>query len=284
MQAVFWVSLVIVVCWLLASAPTGALAQTPYTVLEPIQGFIEPTTNASAYISGAFRLVIAIATALAVIMIIVGGIKYMSTDAFSGKNEAKETIKNALWGLFLAMGAWLILFTINPDLVQFDLSIQSQPLPAASGGGGGIVVGNCTNCGAIGVPIAPGSVCRPQTPGGACTIDASLNARLMDLNNRYNGDFEVTEAWPPTRPHSNECHSVGTCVDVGLGLNRNRSPQNNPQNIISFINAANAAGLRAVFEVPTEAQAQALRNAGVPANNIQPVPNITSPHFSVYTN
>ncbi|MEX0919415.1 MAG: hypothetical protein WDZ64_01540, partial [Parcubacteria group bacterium] len=76
------------------------------------------------------------------------------------------------------------------------------------------------------------------------------------------------------------CHNAGTCVDVGLGIN-NRSPQNNPQNIINFINAADAAGLRAVFEVPTNAQMTSLINSGVPEDNIDVVSNV-SPHFSVY--
>jgi len=61
---------------------------------------------------------------LAVIMIIWGGIQYMSTDAISGKSEAKNTIQNAIWGLLLAISAWLILNTINPDLVKFNLNIE----------------------------------------------------------------------------------------------------------------------------------------------------------------
>ena len=80
---------------------------------------------------------IAIAGGLAVIMIIFGGIKYMSTDAFGGKNEAKNIIENAIWGLILAMSAWLILSTVNPNLVNFNLKIPVQKIsekPPVSGG------------------------------------------------------------------------------------------------------------------------------------------------------
>ena len=101
---------------------------TEYELLAPIPldgADSEPaeTTNAEQYIEGIFTLIIAIAGGLAVVRIIFGGIQYMSTDAFEGKSEAKNTIQNAIWGLLLAISAWLILFTINPDLIKFDLTI-----------------------------------------------------------------------------------------------------------------------------------------------------------------
>lgn len=116
---------------------TTAFAQeTSYTLLEPIPTVSggAQTTVASQYISGIFTLAISAAIVLAVIMIIFGGIKYMSTDAFSGKNEAKGTINDAIWGLALALGAWLILSTINPNLVNFNLSIDRQQIPPNTGG------------------------------------------------------------------------------------------------------------------------------------------------------
>lgn len=212
----------------------------------------------------------------------------MSTDAFGEKNEAKNTISNAIWGLALAMGAWLILNTINPNLTTFNLELDRQAIPAPSGptgpgsGGGGAstVPLSCNNCVTIGVPVAPGNVC---SGGGSCTINGELNSKLVNLNSAYSGDFEVTEAWPPTVDHRDSCHRLGTCVDIGLGLQRNRSPQNNPQNIINFINAANSSGLRAVFEVPNAQQRNNLISQGVPSGSIIVVSGI-SPHFSVYNN
>lgn len=114
------------------SAP--ALAGTDYKLLQklPLSGGstdVESTT-ATQYISGIFNLTIAIAGVLAVIKIIVGGIQYMSTDAFGGKNEAKNTIQNAVWGLALALSAWLILHTINPDLVKFNFDFPNPKPPA----------------------------------------------------------------------------------------------------------------------------------------------------------
>src|SRR3989344_4832352 len=121
------VFLLLAVYYLLSTA-IPALAQTEYELLGPIplSGVDSaPTdeTTAELYIKGVFMLIIAIAGGLAVVRIIFGGIQYMSTDAFEGKSDAKNTIQNAIWGLLLAISAWLILFTINPDLIKFDLTI-----------------------------------------------------------------------------------------------------------------------------------------------------------------
>lgn len=77
------------------------------------------TTNLGGFLSNIFNLGIAVAVALSVIMITVGGIQYMTTDSWMKKEEGKERIKNAFYGLALALISWLILFTINPCLVEF---------------------------------------------------------------------------------------------------------------------------------------------------------------------
>lgn len=109
---------------------------TEYNLLAPIPlsggSAVDTKASTATYIPGLFRLMIALATGLAVLMLIFAGIKYISTDAFSGKESAKENIENALWGLLLAMSAWLIVYTINPNLVKFDLTIPVQEIKTTS--------------------------------------------------------------------------------------------------------------------------------------------------------
>ncbi|OHA91037.1 MAG: hypothetical protein A2832_01310 [Candidatus Zambryskibacteria bacterium RIFCSPHIGHO2_01_FULL_44_22b] len=112
------------------------LAQaTEYGLLAPLPGVTvagsQATSTFATYIPGIFNLIIGIAGVLAVVMIIYGGIQYMSTDAFQGKSDAKNTISNAIWGLILTISAWLILYTVNPNLVNFNLNIEKQDLGAA---------------------------------------------------------------------------------------------------------------------------------------------------------
>lgn len=88
-------------------------------------------TDAGVYIKGAFNLAIGIAAVLAIIMIIIGGIQYMGTESIGGKSAGKKKIQDAVLGLLLALGAWLILYTINPSLVNFSVNIAPITSPTA---------------------------------------------------------------------------------------------------------------------------------------------------------
>lgn len=135
--SVFFFSLLLVFGANRITAQETQPAATTYELLAPLPGYVDSGsgsgTTAAQYIQGIFRLVIALAGALAVLTIIFGGIKYMSTDAFGGKNEAKEIISRALWGFVLAIGAWMILYTISPGennpFVNFNLSLERQEIP-----------------------------------------------------------------------------------------------------------------------------------------------------------
>ncbi len=103
-----------------------------YQLLQPLPigagGTEARTITPTQYISGMFMLIIGIAGVLAVIMIIVGGVKYMTTDAMGAKSDAKKTIQNAIFGLLLALGAWIILYSIGGDrLTNFNISLGAIP-------------------------------------------------------------------------------------------------------------------------------------------------------------
>lgn len=117
---------------------TSAAAQTSpsYVLLTPLPcvGVSNGTTctggaNGSSqikqigiqdYLLYVFRLAIALTVFLAVVMTIWGGFKYMTTEAVLGKGEARKTIENAVLGLLLALASYLILYTINPNLVNLS--------------------------------------------------------------------------------------------------------------------------------------------------------------------
>jgi len=61
---------------------------------------------------------------LSVLFIVIGAIQYMTTDAVFSKSEGKEKILSAIGGLILALSSYLILSTINPQIVSnLDLKI-----------------------------------------------------------------------------------------------------------------------------------------------------------------
>jgi hypothetical protein len=61
---------------------------------------------------GIFVMGVTIASILAVVMMIVGGIEYMGTDSIFKKSQSKERITYALGGLLIALVSVLILTTI----------------------------------------------------------------------------------------------------------------------------------------------------------------------------
>ncbi len=122
---------------------SSAVAQktSDYLIVNDLP-FIKEPTDFAGYLSGLFQLGIGIAVTLAVVMLVVNGIQYMFSDIPGIKVDAKNKLGTIVWGLILAFSSWLILYTINPHLVKFDLiktiddatqGVQGPPKPPAGG-------------------------------------------------------------------------------------------------------------------------------------------------------
>lgn len=109
--------------------PTSVISDNYSTEpLAPLPGFAG-NPNLGQWFESLFTLLIVIAGILALIMIVVGGITYVTSESFGGKGKGKEYIINAIIGLVLALGAWVILNTINPNLAEdLNLTIPTQTL------------------------------------------------------------------------------------------------------------------------------------------------------------
>ena len=80
-------------------------------------------TNPLEKIKNIYGVAIGIAAVLAVIMIIWAGLEYATTDAITGKSDAKVKWQGALYGLGLLLVSYLLLRTINIDLVNINLNL-----------------------------------------------------------------------------------------------------------------------------------------------------------------
>lgn len=90
---------------------------------DEIVGYDPSNTGAlSDYLNVMIKLFIGICAVLAVIMIVMGGIEYMTSELISSKQAGKDRILHAIFGLILALGAWTLLNTINPKLLDSSLS------------------------------------------------------------------------------------------------------------------------------------------------------------------
>lgn len=103
-----------------------------YCLLEPlpignngqILDKIDPDQSFGTYLNTIVKILIGIVGVLAVVVIVLGGIQYMTTDAFSRKEGGKEMITRSIFGLLIALGSVLLLNTINPQLGAIVFSID----------------------------------------------------------------------------------------------------------------------------------------------------------------
>ena len=84
------------------------------------------------YINAVYALFISLAALLAVVKLIIAGVKYMFSDVVTQKSDAKKDIRGALLGLVVVLAAVLILSVINPNLTRFQLDIDAAPVPRAN--------------------------------------------------------------------------------------------------------------------------------------------------------
>ena len=196
-KKILLVMMFFVVAVIFAKVDIGYVAADPiitnYQPLTPLPGVTDnlPTygvgsVDFTSYVGGWVKLLIGIAAVLAVIMIVIGGVQYMSTDAVSGKSDGREKITSALWGLLLAIVCYLILNTINPNLLKFNLNLQNTtggpPPPPALGtcwqvGPGGSTAISCSGpggCSSLTMSLCVAGYCRANTgvlcgPTAACT-------------------------------------------------------------------------------------------------------------------
>lgn len=101
-----------------------ALAAAPYKPLVPeVFSGLTSTKTASLgdFLSQAFQFGLAAAVALAVVMIVWGGAEIMLSESVFKKTDGKKRIQDALLGLCLALVSWLILYIINPEILNFKI-------------------------------------------------------------------------------------------------------------------------------------------------------------------
>ncbi len=120
-----------------AQPPTPpATPGTEYKLLAPLpnpnnsgtlEEYFNPADPTGAalgkYLNMMIKLIIGISAVLAVVMIVIGGMEYMTSELISSKEAGKKKIQEALLGLLIALGAWALLNTINPDLLNTNVTI-----------------------------------------------------------------------------------------------------------------------------------------------------------------
>lgn len=127
------------------AAFVSAADGVPYNLLQPIPGVGQQVSSFPEYVKKIIPFILSLAAVLAVVMIVIGGIQYAISEAIDSKADARDRITQAIFGLLLALLSYLILYTINPQLVNLQLDIKPlQQTTTTDGGtsGGGGTTGN----------------------------------------------------------------------------------------------------------------------------------------------
>ncbi len=95
--------------------------------------------NLPGLIRNIYTYSIVISAILAVIMITIGGIQYMTTGSYTEKDTGRERMQNAVIGVLIVIGAVLMLETINPQIVELSLFEDVQHAQPENGGKNGPV-------------------------------------------------------------------------------------------------------------------------------------------------
>ncbi|MEK7120823.1 MAG: pilin, partial [Patescibacteria group bacterium] len=134
--------------------------ETEYCLLEPIfSDQADKGVTLSSYLGKAYQAFFITAGLLATLMLIVGGFQYMISESGGNKSKAKDQMWNAVWGLLLALSSYLILYTINPGLVETNFKLEVKPIPIQTSAGG-VVEGGDTPTPGAGQPWPDDSAVR----------------------------------------------------------------------------------------------------------------------------
>ncbi|MBI2049005.1 MAG: hypothetical protein HYT29_01020 [Parcubacteria group bacterium] len=223
-------------------APVGFLyaadpPSTPtYVQLAPLSGLTPPSsvvtqTGLAGYLQTLFWLAITVAGVLAVLVITLGGVQYMTTEAFGAKGAAKNRITMAIVGFLIAISAVLILQTINPDLLTFKFITQKLDfdIPKASS----LTEGTISGCTVY--ASAPVTQCLWADYGGGEYQSFNLCSSALNSNNYVDlADTRCAQAKPSNDitsrppvccgyiPPQSGCSGKG--VEAGFNLNCQWSP------------------------------------------------------------
>lgn len=89
-----------------------------YTPLEPIPGQDGTPADFCGLLNLLFKVLIYLGGMIAVLFLVLGGIAYMVSEVVDKRTAARERIKASLIGLLILLASYLILFTVNPNLVN----------------------------------------------------------------------------------------------------------------------------------------------------------------------
>ena len=207
-----------------------------YILLESFPGFFTagtPMTDLPGMILAIYKFGIWTVGIAGLFMLVVGGFMYMtSAGNTSTAGSARGIIWDALLGIVAALGAYLILYVINPNLTKISLDFTpvnvNDPIGMGGGGGDCIPVTRAGSPGAVAQLSMFGenatkasSICKIES-GGDSNLLSSVD-KCQDGNSFSVGLFQINmiDSAPSICNASGDIFTTGT--SKGSCLSRNGS-------------------------------------------------------------
>lgn len=225
----------------------SAAREMNYIPIEEVPGFEGQSPDFLTYLRNIFVMLVWIVGIGGMFMIALGGFWYITSAGNNARVlQAKRLIWDAIVGLALVLTAWLILHTINPDLVIFRFqsldwsgtsSTAPQPAPGTGGntGNGSVpqdmktaaqeVLDNCTvssaadSCGGTAkkdlTDLAAGNPMTISCTGQQKTPPLQLVQMLSQLC-KTNGSQITVNVFGGGKHSDGSLHYQGRAVDLGI--------------------------------------------------------------------
>ncbi len=186
------------------------------------------TQDPAGLVSNFYKIALGLAAAAAMGVLIYGAILWTVSGAISSKKDAMDWIWGAIWGLILLLAAYVILYTINPNLVNLtnpNIPALSPPLAAAPSTplpvGDLLLQSHQAAFNALqsaGITVTSSGGCFGQDAIGCTTLEGIPKYAIDDLAKLklLSGADIIVTGGTETAGHTN--HGPGKAV-VDLGLN-----------------------------------------------------------------
>jgi hypothetical protein len=198
-----------------------AFAQTPSPTYSGVESSIttylcNPLAGGNGVlyqcINQIYKFAIIVASVMGVFFIVIAGYVYMSAEGNSeSTTKAKDILTTTITALVILFAGYALLYTINPDLVQFHgntlqpVNIAAPTVTTTGNAPSGQCIG-CVNLASNGIPTQNSTI--QATPAVLSKLQA-----LKSQPSLSGVSWAVSSAYD-YRPTPTDCHNTGACADL----------------------------------------------------------------------
>ncbi len=169
-----------------------------FVPLAPIPGLtdIQPSEGGLAtFFNNLYKYLIGLAAALAVIMIIWGGLEYSTQDSISKKSDGKQRIYDAIFGLVLVLSPVLVFSIINPSILNLSLNLKPLDTKSVWMDGTGTASDAATECTITDTgSLVKEARCTTQEDAQKFAANCKGKGNVPWFNHSYDGTVQIFKA------------------------------------------------------------------------------------------